>query len=228
MNRCSVFSGLEPPLASKTSLRLSSSSTATKNEAESVMEDAIGRKIDDYLTKPVNPAQILAACRNSNPGRAQGKFTKDYTQGFNDITRRLFGYMDWNEWLEVYQKLVGWSMELDQHPELGFGETLANQWRECNSASDSLRRAISIWIDGPSDDTPLTSPHIIDKHFYRNYRVGKPDFLVHPLYVTRSVARDGRAHQAVFHGAERLLFVDSADGDTVCAECNFSVRIVSF
>ena len=35
----------------------------TKNEAESVMEDAIGKKIDDYLTKPVNPAQILAACK---------------------------------------------------------------------------------------------------------------------------------------------------------------------
>ena len=35
----------------------------TKNEAESLMEQAIGRKIDDYLTKPVNPAQILAACK---------------------------------------------------------------------------------------------------------------------------------------------------------------------
>ena len=35
----------------------------TKNEQETVMEEAIGRKIDDYLTKPVNPTQILAACK---------------------------------------------------------------------------------------------------------------------------------------------------------------------
>ncbi|MFN3269898.1 MAG: response regulator [Candidatus Kapaibacteriota bacterium] len=35
----------------------------TKNEAETLMEEAIGRKIDDYLTKPVNPTQILAICK---------------------------------------------------------------------------------------------------------------------------------------------------------------------
>jgi hypothetical protein len=29
----------------------------TKNEAENVMEDAIGSQITDYLIKPVNPNQ---------------------------------------------------------------------------------------------------------------------------------------------------------------------------
>ena len=31
----------------------------TKNEAEQVMEEAIGSQISDYLIKPVNPNQIL-------------------------------------------------------------------------------------------------------------------------------------------------------------------------
>ena len=31
----------------------------TKNEAENVMEEAIGAQISDYLIKPVNPHQIL-------------------------------------------------------------------------------------------------------------------------------------------------------------------------
>jgi len=35
----------------------------TKNEEESLMEDAIGGKISDYLTKPVNPSQVLMACK---------------------------------------------------------------------------------------------------------------------------------------------------------------------
>ena len=35
----------------------------TKNEEESVMVDAIGSKIDDYLTKPVNPSQVLLVCK---------------------------------------------------------------------------------------------------------------------------------------------------------------------
>ena len=35
----------------------------TKSEEESLMENAIGGKIDDYLTKPVNPSQILLTCK---------------------------------------------------------------------------------------------------------------------------------------------------------------------
>lgn len=37
----------------------------TKNEAESLMEEAIGGKISDYLTKPVNPSQVLMACKKN-------------------------------------------------------------------------------------------------------------------------------------------------------------------
>ena len=36
----------------------------TKSEEEKVMEEAIGRNIDGYLTKPVNPAQIVSLCRS--------------------------------------------------------------------------------------------------------------------------------------------------------------------
>ena len=35
----------------------------TKNEEEWLMEEAIGEHIEDYLTKPVNPSQILIACK---------------------------------------------------------------------------------------------------------------------------------------------------------------------
>src|SRR5210317_1471332 len=56
----------------------------TKNEAESVMEEAIGLKIDDYLTKPVNPAQILLACKKflETERIETEKFTQDYMRGF--------------------------------------------------------------------------------------------------------------------------------------------------
>lgn len=65
----------------------------TKSEAESVMEDAIGKKIDDYLTKPVNPAQILMACKKFLEANRieEEQFTKDYLQGFNEISRQMLG-----------------------------------------------------------------------------------------------------------------------------------------
>ena len=35
----------------------------TKSEEESLMNEAIGGKITDYLTKPVNPSQVLLVCK---------------------------------------------------------------------------------------------------------------------------------------------------------------------
>lgn len=36
----------------------------TKSEEETLMNEAIGGKIADYLTKPVNPSQVLLVCKN--------------------------------------------------------------------------------------------------------------------------------------------------------------------
>src|SRR5437016_9522735 len=41
----------------------------TKSEEEDLMEQAIGKKISDYLTKPVNPTQVLIAVKKFLEGR---------------------------------------------------------------------------------------------------------------------------------------------------------------
>lgn len=149
----------------------------TKNEQESIMEEAIGRKIDDYLTKPVNPAQILAACKKFLEAKkiAEQKITQDYFQGFNEITRRLFDRMEWSDWLEIYQKLVNWSIELDAHPELGFAQTLRDQWRECNQQfSKFVEENYRDWLtDKPQQGNPLLSPHIMDEYVVPSVKKAK-------------------------------------------------------
>ena len=57
----SGMDGLETLQKIKTSNPQTPVIMITKSEEESLMEDAIGQKIDDYLTKPVNPSQILMA-----------------------------------------------------------------------------------------------------------------------------------------------------------------------
>jgi CheY-like chemotaxis protein len=139
----------------------------TKNEAETLMEEAIGRKINDYLTKPVNPAQILAACKKflESEKITSQKFTQDYLQGFADITRRMMDSLAWNDWVDIYAKLVNWSMELDKFPDLGLAETLANQWRECNAEfGQFIEDNYKSWLHNPdAPTTPLLSPKITDK-----------------------------------------------------------------
>ena len=41
----------------------------TKSEEETLMNEAIGGKISDYLTKPVNPSQVLLVCKKILEGK---------------------------------------------------------------------------------------------------------------------------------------------------------------
>ena len=63
----------------------------TKNEAESLMEDAIGQKISDYLTKPVNPSQILLTAKKIIDGhRITGeRVSRDYVSDFREISTMI-------------------------------------------------------------------------------------------------------------------------------------------
>lgn len=153
----------------------------TKNEAETVMDEAIGRKINDYLTKPVNPAQILAACKKFLESKkiTGEKFTQDYLQGFSEVSRQMQENLTWREWVDIYVKLVNWSMEFDNHRDSGLEETLNNQWRECNAAfSKFIEQDYQHWVgrSAHSEDAPLLSAHIVDKFVIPHLKSDAPVF----------------------------------------------------
>lgn len=153
----------------------------TKNEAESLMDEAIGKKIDDYLTKPVNPAQILAACKKFLETKTieQDKLTQDYFKGFNEITQKLYEPLEWNDWKDLYLKLVNWSIELDRYPDLGFYETLQNQWRECNAEfSKFIENNYKDWLNAFPDESvhPVLSPQLAEKYLFPLLKNDKPTF----------------------------------------------------
>ena len=96
----------------------------TKSEEETLMNDAIGGKISDYLTKPVNPSQVLLVCKKILEGKKiSGQYAaKDYLQDFNQISQALLNNMDFNEWIDIYLKIVNWDLELDRHSEIGLSK----------------------------------------------------------------------------------------------------------
>lgn len=144
----------------------------TKSEEETLMDEAIGGKISDYLTKPVNPSQVLLVCKKILEGkRITGQFAaKDYLQHFSDISRSLLSEMDYAEWIEVYLKLVNWEMELDMHPEIGLQQSLTEQKKECNKEfSKFVERNYTKWINSLGDiDTPLMTPQITDNYVLKH------------------------------------------------------------
>ena len=138
----------------------------TKNETESLMEDAIGAKISDYLLKPVNPNQILLVCKKFLEGkRIKGEtISRDYIQEFNKISQALSEPLDYMDWIKIHNDLTQWEMELDEHPELGLRDTLNAQRRECNTEYCRFyERNYLEWIHKKKDG-PVFSNEIIEKY----------------------------------------------------------------
>lgn len=138
----------------------------TKNEEESLMEDAIGVKISDYLIKPVNPSQILMACKKFLEGRRiTGEVvSKDYIQEFNAISRALMNDLSYEEWIDIYTRIVEWGIELDQHTDLGLKQTLSDQTRESNLAFGKfVERNYRNWVE-ETTHRPALSHEVVDRY----------------------------------------------------------------
>ncbi|MFA6437898.1 MAG: bifunctional response regulator/alkaline phosphatase family protein [Bacteriovoracaceae bacterium] len=151
----------------------------TKNEAESLMEEAIGSKISDYLTKPVNPSQILLVCKKFLEGKKlqSEQVSRDYTQEFSSISRMLLNPMDYTEWVDLYLKIANWEMELDKHPQLGLQKMLADQRRESNAEfSKYVEKNYQAWINR-KENRPTLSTDIVEKYVIPNLNDKRSVFL---------------------------------------------------
>ena len=107
----------------------------TKSEAETLMNDAIGQKISDYLIKPVVPSQMFMVCKRLLEGKKiSGQYVQqDYLKDFNQISQLLAGDLNYKDWTDIYLKLVNWDLELDEHPEIDLRQTLDEQRKEANN-----------------------------------------------------------------------------------------------
>jgi CheY-like chemotaxis protein len=149
----------------------------TKSEDEGLMENAIGGKISDYLTKPVNPSQILLACKKFLEGKKiESEYvSRDYLKEFNEISTSLFSAPDHDDWVQIYNKLVGWSMDFDAHPELGLKDTLIDQYRTANQEfSNYIEKNYKHWLE--SSKRPVLSVDVVDKYLIPELQSGKSVF----------------------------------------------------
>ena len=147
----------------------------TKNEEESLMEDAIGAHINDYLTKPVNPSQILSAAKKilESHNISQKRITRDYTQELTRISVQLMSPLTYEDWIEIYLKLSTWDVELDSVPVKDFREVVYNQRKECNvEFGKYIEKNYASWLE-ISSDRPDLSTDIIAKYVYPEVEKGK-------------------------------------------------------
>jgi len=131
----------------------------TKSEEEYIMEEAIGSKIADYLIKPVNPNQILLSLKkNLDHSRLiSEKTTANYQQEFRKIAMDLSMVNSYEEWTELYQKLIYWELQLEDIEDVGMTEILESQKSEANlQFGKFIEKEYESWFDH-NNDSPILS-----------------------------------------------------------------------
>ena len=144
----------------------------TKNEAESLMDEAIGRRIDDYLIKPVRPTQIFLALKRllESDRLQEGQRARDYVAELARARAGQGGGLDWRGFIDLYDRSAHWDVELDRVNEPGLRQAHADQRRETNIEFGRYVEAhYDGWIRG-QDSPPLSTdvvrrwvmPHLQD------------------------------------------------------------------
>jgi len=137
----------------------------TKSEEEYIMEEAIGSKIADYLIKPVNPNQILLSLKkNLDHSRlVSEKTTLDYQKEFRKIAMDMAMVNTYEDWVELYKKLIFWEIELENIEDQSMVEILESQKLEANSQFGKfIEKNYEKWF-GSEENRPYLSHEIFRK-----------------------------------------------------------------
>jgi CheY-like chemotaxis protein len=138
----------------------------TKSEEEYIMEEAIGSKIADYLIKPVNPNQILLSLKkNLDHSRLiSEKTTLDYQKEFRKIAMDMAMVRSYEDWVELYKKLLFWELKLENIEDQSMVEILESQKAEANSQFGKfIERNYEDWFL-PKADKPSLSHEIFGEY----------------------------------------------------------------
>ena len=175
----------------------------TKSEEEDIMNQAIGAKIADYLIKPVNPNQILLSLKkNIHQKEIVTEVTQSgYQQSYQKIAMEIADCRSFDDWKEVYRKLVHWELELSS-TDSNMVEMLKMQKEEANNGfAKHISKHYLDWVapqetkknnsferlagrnkksdtNNETNDKPLLSPEVFKKKVFPLIDKGEKVFLI--------------------------------------------------
>ncbi|MGN6493528.1 MAG: response regulator [Agriterribacter sp.] len=152
----------------------------TKNETENLMDDAIGSQISDYLIKPVNPNQVLLSLKKiiDNRRLVAEKTTSAYQQEFRNLFMALNSNPNYNEWMDLYKKLVYWELEMEKSDSPEMREVFQTQKNEANTEFFKfISRNYASWVNPKNIDAPIMSHTLLRYKVLPHLEKGKPLFV---------------------------------------------------
>ncbi len=153
----------------------------TKNETENLMDEAIGSQISDYLIKPVNPNQVWLSLKKilDNRRLVAERTTTVYQQQFRNLFTALNDNPDYNQWMDIYKKLVFWELEMKKSDSPEMQEVFQSQKNEANTEFFKfISRNYSSWATDQAADAPIMSNTLLKYKVFPHVEKGIPTFFV--------------------------------------------------
>ena len=152
----------------------------TQSSDEEFVEVALGKQVTDFLVKPIGVAQIISTLKRvlDQSQIVVNQIPNQYTTDFNTIRTLKDSDPNWQDWVNIYVKLLQWDLMSEKLAEGGLKETHLAQKKECNTEfSDFVESNYRDWVAGSADAPPL-SVNILDRHVIPQLQEGKSVYFI--------------------------------------------------
>ncbi|MFW6080036.1 MAG: response regulator, partial [Gemmatimonadota bacterium] len=155
----------------------------TKSEENRTLEQAIGRRVDDYLVKPTSPRQVLSVVKRllEGPQLRQRQTARDLAARFAELSAARDRATDWHDYARLYAELIDWDIRLDETGEAGLADTVHSLLADVRrDFGDHVVRRYRRWVrDGAAhDERPMLSTDIVARRLVPMLDAAAPVYFV--------------------------------------------------
>ena len=138
----------------------------TKSEDDATLREALGADVRDYLVKPVSPRQVLSAVTKILEGtkiRRQA-VARSFVDRFRAIEHERHGNLDWRGWIERFDELMRWDVDLSEAGETGLYESLRGLYPDLQREfAGFMQREYPRWLKDLDGDRPPLSIDVVSE-----------------------------------------------------------------
>ncbi|MDX2183945.1 MAG: response regulator [Gemmatimonadaceae bacterium] len=136
----------------------------TKSEDPATLREALGADVKDYLVKPLNPRQVLAALTRllDGPNLRRQQVAQDFVQRFRSMELAGTRDLDWRGWMERAAEVARWDVDLAAANELGLLESLRGLLPAMQrDFAEFIGEAYPKWLADLDGDRPPLSVDVV-------------------------------------------------------------------
>jgi len=136
----------------------------TKSEEDTTLREALGANVLDYLVKPINPRQVLTVITRILEGARirQQAVARAFVERFRELELEREAVLNWRGWIERYDELIQWDVDLAAAGETGLYDSLRALYPHMHREfAEYMRTAYPEWLADLEGNRPPLSIDVV-------------------------------------------------------------------